>query len=78
MNEEIQALEKQLEFSEKVGELKNRLENMLVETCYKFEEEFRNWDKLQEEFSDEHDIDVFLEEVIDEVLQELGQQGIVL
>ena len=64
------------EFAKEVNTLKNRLENMIFEACYKFEEEWRNWDHLQEEFPDEHDIDAFLEEVVNDVLQEMGEQGI--
>lgn len=64
------------DFAEKVNSLKNRLENMILEACYNFEEEWRNWDHLQEEFPDEHSIDVFLEEVVNDVLQEMGEQGV--
>ena len=73
-SKEIEMNEK--EFAEARNALKNRLENHILEACYKFEEEWRNWDHLQEEFPDEHTIDVFLEEVVNEVLEELGENGI--
>ena len=78
MKEDIEKLEEQLNFDEQVNALKNRLENHIVDACYRFIEEWRNWDHFQEEFPDEHSIDVFLDEVVNEVLQDMGETGIVL
>ncbi len=78
MKEDIEKLEKQLEFSEQRNALYNNLENKIFDACYKFQEEFMNWDKLQEEFADEHDCEIFINEIVDEVLAEMGNQGICL
>ena len=66
------------EFAENKKALYNEFENMLFDTCYKFQENFMNWNHLQEEFPDEHACEVFLQEIIDEVLEEVGNGGIIL
>lgn len=68
----------QEEFDKARVELSQNFESMLIETCQKFEEEFMNWNKLQEEFSDEYDCEIFLQEIIDGVLENIVESGGIL
>ena len=65
----------EIEFTENRNILKIQFDNMLLEVCQKFEAEFMNWNKLQEEFPNEHDCEVFLEEIMTEVLEEVMASG---
>ena len=66
------------EFAKNVEILKGIFRSAISETCYKFQEEFLNWNHLQEEFADEYDIQVFLQEIMDEHFEEIVEKGGIL